>query len=69
MVVAVLVTLSLVRSYKMTTYTIIKDELNRESLQRIDEDGKVWSIPMDEANSDYQAYLATLVTESAPTAQ
>ena len=52
----------------MTTYTIIKDELNRESLQRIDEDGKVWSIPMDEANSDYQAYLATLVTESAPTA-
>ena len=53
----------------MTTYTIIKDELNRESLQRIDEDGKVWSIPMDEANSDYQAYLATLVTESAPTAQ
>ena len=26
------------------------------------------SIPTDPANSDYQAYLATLVTESAPTA-
>ena len=25
-------------------------------------------IPMDESNSDYAAYLATLVTESAPTA-
>ena len=25
-------------------------------------------IPIDPANSDYQAYLATLVTESAPTA-
>ena len=25
-------------------------------------------IPLDLANSDYQAYLATLVTESAPTA-
>ena len=25
-------------------------------------------IPIDPANSDYQRYLATLVTESAPTA-
>ena len=52
------------------TYTVIKDELNRESIQRTDPDGKVWSIPTDEANSDYQAYLNkdTLVTESAPTA-
>lgn len=23
-----------------------------------DEDGRVWSIPEDEGNSDYQAYLA-----------
>ena len=26
-------------------------------LKRTDADGKVWWIPMDEANSDYQAYL------------
>jgi hypothetical protein len=26
-------------------------------LKRIDEDGSIWWIPMDEANSDYQAYL------------
>ena len=37
-------------------YTIIKTETG-EILQRIDEDGKVWSIPMDESNSDYQRYL------------
>ena len=29
---------------------------------------RMLSIPTDPANSDYQAYLATLVTESAPTA-
>ena len=29
-----------------------------EILQRIEEDGTVWSIPTDLANSDYQAYLA-----------
>ena len=26
----------------------------------IDEDGKQWFIPKDEANSDYQAYLESL---------
>jgi hypothetical protein len=41
----------------MMTYTVIRDEFNRESIQRIDEDGKIWSIPTDPANSDYQAYL------------
>ena len=35
---------------------------------RSNEDGSESWIPKDEANSDYQAYLATLVTESAPTA-
>jgi len=38
------------------------------SINRTDENGKVWSIPADESNSDYQAYLATLASESAPTA-
>jgi len=29
-------------------------------IKRTDEDGKVWSIPTDPSNSDYQAYLASL---------
>ena len=39
-------------------------------LCRTNEDGTTTFIPIDEANSDYQAYLNkdTLVTESAPTA-
>jgi len=37
-------------------------------IQRTDLDGKVWTIPADEANSDYQAYLAHL-TESLPTSK
>ena len=52
-------------------YTVIAADLSAfisGSIQRVDDDGKVWSIPLDPANSDYQAYLATLVTESAPTA-
>lgn len=31
--------------------------LENETIQRTDEDGKVWTIPTDPANSDYQAYL------------
>ena len=39
-----------------STYKII--EMPEYSyIERTDTDGKVWSIPMDEANSDYQAYL------------
>ena len=38
-------------------YEIIELENFKPILQRTDEDGKVWTIPMDEANSDYQRYL------------
>ncbi len=44
-------------------YKIIKGE-QIDTIQRIDEDGKVWSIPIDETNSDYQAYLAAQSTPS-----
>jgi len=38
-------------------YEVIDNANGTQSIQRTDPDGKVWSIPFDEANSDYQAYL------------
>jgi hypothetical protein len=40
----------------MAIYEIIEDEFDKK-LKRTDEDGTVWWIPFDPANSDYQAYL------------
>lgn len=34
-------------------------------IQRTDPDGKIWSIPTDPANSDYQAYLRWLENPDA----
>jgi hypothetical protein len=46
----------------MSTYQVTKVEgfagQMFDSIQRTDDDGKIWSIPADPANSDYQAYLA-----------
>ena len=47
----------------MTTYETVTDFFGVESIKRTDADGSIWWIPMDEANSDYQAYLATLASE------
>ena len=52
----------------MITYKIQKAIDGSEFILRINQDGTQSWIPTDPANSDYQAYLATLVTESAPTA-
>jgi hypothetical protein len=41
----------------MVDYEIIASPTNGEILKRTDEDGTIWFIPMDETNSDYQAYL------------
>ena len=38
---------------------------NEEQIKRTDEDGAVWFIPTDPANSDYQAYLVSLETPQA----
>ena len=58
----------LVRSYKLKPIyeeiTVTTAGTDSKILKRIDEDGSIWWIPMDEANSDYQAYLASL---EAPT--
>jgi len=39
------------------TYQEIKDGEIVISILKTDETGKAWSIPIDPANSDYQAYL------------
>jgi hypothetical protein len=44
----------------MPTYETYETSLGETLIRRTDEDGKVWSIPKDPANSDYQVYLGTL---------
>jgi hypothetical protein len=39
------------------TYEEYTTEFGSKFIKRTDEDGKIWWIPVDEANSDYQAYL------------
>ena len=49
-------------------YTVIAADLSAfisGSIQRVDDDGKVWSIPLDPANSDYQRYLRWLENPEA----
>ena len=53
----------------MSIYEKVTDEFSLTYIKRIDEDGKVWSIPLDPANSDYQAYLATLASSNPSTPQ
>ena len=43
----------------MSEYQIIELE-NNTYIQKTDENGQVWAIPMDPANSDYAEYLASL---------
>ena len=39
-------------------YVVVNNPYGEASIRRTDNDGTVWSIPTDPANSDYQAYLA-----------
>ena len=46
------------------TYEIIEIEGRNSVIQATDENGLIRFIPMDESNSDYQAYLAEQSTPS-----
>jgi hypothetical protein len=51
----------------MKTYEEIKDDKGVvTSIRRTDENGEVWSIPTDPANSDYQRYLNPEAEQSTP---
>ena len=49
----------------MTQYKKIDNKFGNSYIERIDDNDVISFIPMDEANSDYQAYLKEL-TESLP---
>ena len=46
----------------MTQYEKIENEFGT-TIKRTTDDGVISFIPIDEANADYQAYLATLASE------
>jgi hypothetical protein len=47
-------------------YEEVTTELGNTILKRTDADGKVWWIPADPANSDYQRYLNPEAEQSTP---
>jgi len=42
----------------MIKYEIYTDFLGSKTIKRTDIDNSIWWIPLDPANTDYQAYLA-----------
>jgi len=52
----------------MITYKLNKDRRTGEdcSVNRTDENGQVWSIPFDPANTDYQEYLKWVAAGNTP---
>ena len=47
-------------------YEEVTTELGNVVIKLTDADGKVWWIPIDEANSDYQRYLNPEAEQSTP---
>jgi hypothetical protein len=50
----------------MTNYEKITAETGTEFIKRVNEDGSISFIPLDEANSDYQRYLNPQAEQSTP---
>ena len=44
----------------MTTYKEITNDFGLVGIEKTEDDGKIWIVPIDPANSDYQAYLKWL---------
>jgi len=49
----------------MTTYKEITNDLGLVNIEKTEDDGKIWVVPIDESNSDYQRYLALLENPEA----
>ena len=50
----------------MPTYELLKlTPTSDEMVKRTDDDGRIWWIPKDPRNADYQMYLASLEDEGA----
>jgi hypothetical protein len=47
-------------------YEEVTNDLGDTTIKRTDADGKVWWIPVDPANSDYQRYLNPEAEQSTP---
>ena len=45
---------------KYPVYEVVTTEMGNQVIERTDEDGTIWWIPEDPANSDYQEYLKSL---------
>ena len=49
----------------MTTYKEVTNEVGVTFIEKTEDDGKIWLVPIDESNSDYQRYLAWLENPEA----